>query len=1167
MLVSRRSIIMFAVSIAIHFFISMSLPAADPVTPGPKAESFSRWKAHSEKLLKDPSLVRLYLFEEGVGQLSRNSLDVSPFSEMTISANDYFANKDSQDYPRWTEGRWAGKSALSVGTALNSIGRTHFYGVDGKDFSVELWVRLHPSPADKSRAVFASVGDAWSSGWRLEADKTGVGFILGRTPGEGEGKGIVVARSGKALAPQVWHHLAGVLNGKKLLLYVDGALAAEKDFDGVYQHVKAPASSYLTPELDFGGLLLGTTKSQVSSSRFDIDELSLYSKPLDAARIASDYNEGKSDISAEEQVRRHQAALTRETQLAGVTVDLPKASFGYFPNNQPIPVTVAVSGESTSLFGDKAVIGYVVKKFQGETVSSSVENLPLTRGTPARCEHLVQPGACGLYELTVTVSGGDGKAVKSVFLPFAVRLPLPVRKDIPSSSMLAGYYCINDETPTFGTKLERIIQPIYGRAKDGSPNYAASDAFVEKCGSMGLDILYCIGIGFWDAGKYPTLAEWQANPAFHQEHLRSLVTRYKGKVKYWEILNEPNAGHGQGMTAPIYVQFLKEAYGIIKGIDPEAKVVGPCGTSNYHDWTEEVLAAGGGQYLDILSFHNYIGSSPIQNCFNVGRVETVKASMLKHVGKILPMWNSECGLHQPARIDGRSATDAELLKIYGGRAGRRGDVVTVVVDAIMMVNEHRSACWQVQSVLMEMVQGVEKFFMLMRPSQPYPGGSQMPMEKGVALAAMQSVIINAVSTRLVPTGLLGSVCVAVTDKKGLTTAVLFSDSRVSQVFKAADKAGVVIKGMDYLGNPLEMKTAEGGLLCIDMDMEPLYLFAVNESFGVSDCVRFESVPSLLEPKTGIDVLAEISNPFDTPAKISLRADVSCGTATPEKDFTLGPKEKRKVRIGWATGDMWKGNHWLRLFVNANGTLVAVRQIGGYKSHGKVLGVPAMSGKFTLDGDITKWAAIPEQVANTAAQAVIGRRVEGAENPAFWRNQDDLSFTYKSSWTKDGIHFLITVRDDVLHPPMNEEENKQAYLFDSVELFIDCRPYAERVEKYTPGVTQFLVVPRIGGESAPCPVLAMGKNPPPVAIACVGKKYGNGYLIEGTIKPVDGSPLQLLDGTQFNLDVSVDDNDDKPGQTEATFGRRVQMALHGTSANNHNTAAWGRYKLGGQGPQR
>jgi hypothetical protein len=218
-----------------------------------------------------------------------------------------------------------------------------------------------------------------------------------RTPvWEGEGKGIVVAHSGKALSPHVWHYLVGVVNGKKAQLYVDGILAAEKDFDGVYEHVKTPPSHYLTPELDFGGLQLGATKSQASSARFDIDELALYSQPLDAARIASDYNAGKPLTSEEEQVRLHQAALTRETQLAGITITLPTDSFGYFPNNCPIPVALEISGEAAALFDGKAVVSYVVKKLQGETVSSVVKELPLTVGAPARCEQPIQPNTCGL---------------------------------------------------------------------------------------------------------------------------------------------------------------------------------------------------------------------------------------------------------------------------------------------------------------------------------------------------------------------------------------------------------------------------------------------------------------------------------------------------------------------------------------------------------------------------------------------------------------------------------------------------------------------------------------------------------------------------------------------------------------------------------------------------
>ena len=131
------------------------------------------------------------------------------------------------------------------------------------------------------------------------------------------------------------------------------------------------------------------------------------------------------------------------------------------------------------------------------------------------------------------------------------------------------------------------------------------------------------------------------------------------------------------------------------------------------------------------------------------------------------------------------------------------------------------------------------------------------------------------------------------------------------------------------------------------------------------------------------------------------------------------------------------------------------------------------------------------------------------------------------------------------------------MFDCVELFLDCRPVEERSAAYSPGAIQFIIVLKAGDAPAPCPVVPFGKNAP-VTVACVSKKTDEGYVVEGTMKPVAGSQLQIEAGVRFNFDVSVDDNDDKPGQKE--FGRRVQMALHGTDANCNNTSAWGRYEF-------
>ena len=84
----NRYFVMFLVSVAAQILAIGVLPAADTAAP-PKDDSFSRWKAHSETLLKDPSLVRLYLFNEGKGLTTANSANIvgDKKGNMTILSN------------------------------------------------------------------------------------------------------------------------------------------------------------------------------------------------------------------------------------------------------------------------------------------------------------------------------------------------------------------------------------------------------------------------------------------------------------------------------------------------------------------------------------------------------------------------------------------------------------------------------------------------------------------------------------------------------------------------------------------------------------------------------------------------------------------------------------------------------------------------------------------------------------------------------------------------------------------------------------------------------------------------------------------------------------------------------------------------------------------------
>ncbi len=97
--------------------------------------------------------------------------------------------------------------------------------------------------------------------------------------------------------------------------------------------------------------------------------------------------------------------------------------------------------------------------------------------------------------------------------------------------------------------------------------------------------------------------------------LEHMVRRYKGKVRYWQMWNEPDYPRGdQGRdytdrrrswngSLNDYVRLLRVGWAIVKANDPQAQVVtGGIGFAGYLD---AMLAAGAGRWFDQVDFHAY----------------------------------------------------------------------------------------------------------------------------------------------------------------------------------------------------------------------------------------------------------------------------------------------------------------------------------------------------------------------------------------------------------------------------------------------------------------------------------------------------------------------------------------------------------------------------------
>jgi hypothetical protein len=133
----------------------------------------------------------------------------------------------------------------------------------------------------------------------------------------------------------------------------------------------------------------------------------------------------------------------------------------------------------------------------------------------------------------------------------------------------------------------------------------------------------------------PRMDDWR-------DFIRHVATRYKGRIHYYEVWNEPNLKEFFTGTPGQMVALAREAYKILKEVDPSIKVVSPSATAHYGvPWLDKYLNLGGGNYADIIGYHFYVHPNPPEDM--VPLINSVKATMGKYGFANKPLWNTEFG--------------------------------------------------------------------------------------------------------------------------------------------------------------------------------------------------------------------------------------------------------------------------------------------------------------------------------------------------------------------------------------------------------------------------------------------------------------------------------------------------------------------------------------------
>jgi hypothetical protein len=262
----------------------------------------------------------------------------------------------------------------------------------------------------------------------------------------------------------------------------------------------------------------------------------------------------------------------------------------------------------------------------------------------------LQPGTT--YHFRILTVSNQGYLTKSNDHSFTTSSSgTPVSGGVPSSYF--GMHMWSQALPSwpgigFGQVRLWDAQVAWNQIETsrGSYNWSKFDTWISLAQQHNVGLMYTFGhTPIWSnsagSGTKPpdNLQDWD-------DFVRAIATRSAGRVKVWEVWNEPNASNFWTGSNAQLVEMARRAYNIIKSLDPNAIVVSPVpqGGSAYQ-WMDGYLAAGGGAYANVIAFHGYVSPSSVESSLTT-LINNMQSVMTKYGQQNKPLWNTEASWGQ-----------------------------------------------------------------------------------------------------------------------------------------------------------------------------------------------------------------------------------------------------------------------------------------------------------------------------------------------------------------------------------------------------------------------------------------------------------------------------------------------------------------------------------------
>jgi len=197
------------------------------------------------------------------------------------------------------------------------------------------------------------------------------------------------------------------------------------------------------------------------------------------------------------------------------------------------------------------------------------------------------------------------------------------------------------------------------------------DYLVNQAHKTDTDVIYTLGLTpQWaasDATKTGPYKNSSTSPPTNmqdwRDYIRTVATRYKGKIKYYEIWNEPDYKGFYSGDVDKMVQMSRVAYEELKQVDPNIVVISP-GLSDGQGmyWLDEYLFKSGGKYVDVIGYHWKFDLRPEDTTL---RIDNVRELMKIHGVAGKPLFNTEgAAMKDPASPPSVNEARGSVARAY-----------------------------------------------------------------------------------------------------------------------------------------------------------------------------------------------------------------------------------------------------------------------------------------------------------------------------------------------------------------------------------------------------------------------------------------------------------------------------------------------------------------------